>query len=74
MVSGLTWLSDLYAEGCVPKDFVTSDANKLRMRILHPGSMEWSLPFMWWLMDYLADALKYDPNADFAVLPIPALK
>lgn len=30
MVSGLTWLSDLYAEGCVPKDFVTSDANKLR--------------------------------------------
>lgn len=70
MISGLTWLSDLYAQGCVPKDFVTSDANKLRADFAS-GKYGMVVAPMWWLMDYLADALKYNPDADFAALPIP---
>lgn len=71
MTYGLEVLSQMYKDGSVPSDWVTSDSNKLRADFAS-GKFGMMIAPMYWMMDYIADGLKYDNNADFVALPIPS--
>lgn len=71
MIYGLKLLSQMYEEGTIPPDFVTADSDQLRADFAS-GKFGMMVAPMYWLMDYMADGLKYDNNADFVALPIPS--
>ena len=68
---GLKLLSDMYEEGTIAPDFITSDAVQL-MTDFASGKVGMAIGSFSSMMSFIADGLKLNDQADYIAVPMPS--
>lgn len=71
MEAGLTMLNDMYVNGYIPADFVTSDKESLSADFA-TGKLGMVFAPMWALLNNYHDALALNIDAEYIAVPVPS--